>query len=108
MNGNFYVLPNDPTSAEPRAYRNYYRQFMQSLGLPYLDIVNTRILERKMRLDIFHDLPLMRTAQNIYGMFVAFGRKLYVYPAIFSRLVLDTETRPRFQNDQNLLDDFLA
>ena len=34
---------------------------MQSLGLPYLDIVNTQILERKMRLDIFHDVPLMRT-----------------------------------------------
>ena len=34
VNGNFYVLTNDPTPTEPRTYRNYYKQFMQSLGLP--------------------------------------------------------------------------
>ena len=34
VNENFYVLTNDPTPTEPRTYRNYYRQFMQSLGLP--------------------------------------------------------------------------
>ena len=34
VNGNFYVLTNDSMPTEPRTYRNYYRQFMQSLGLP--------------------------------------------------------------------------
>ncbi len=35
-------------------------------------------------------------------------RRFDVYLTIFHRLVLDTEMRYRFQNDQNLLDDFLA
>ena len=34
VNGCFYVLTNEPTPTEPRTYRNYYKQFMQSLGLP--------------------------------------------------------------------------
>lgn len=34
VNGNFYILTNDPTPTEPRTYRNYYKQFMQSLGMP--------------------------------------------------------------------------
>ena len=36
VNGNFYVLTNDPKPTEPRTYRNYYKQFMQSLGLPLM------------------------------------------------------------------------
>lgn len=35
-NGNFYVLTNEPKPTEPRTYRNYYKQFMQSLGLPLI------------------------------------------------------------------------
>ena len=34
VNGNFYVLTNEPKPTEPRTYRNYYKQFMQALGLP--------------------------------------------------------------------------
>ena len=36
VNGNFYVLTNEPKPTEPRTYRNYYKQFMQSLGLPLI------------------------------------------------------------------------
>ena len=36
VNGNFYVLTNEPKPTEPRSYRNYYKQFMQSLGLPLI------------------------------------------------------------------------
>ena len=36
VNGNFYVLTNEPKPTEPRTYRNYYKQFMQSLGLPFM------------------------------------------------------------------------
>ena len=36
VNGNFYVLTNEPKPTEPRTYRNYYKQFMQSLGLPLM------------------------------------------------------------------------
>ena len=36
VNGNFYVLTNEPKPIEPRTYRNYYKQFMQSLGLPLM------------------------------------------------------------------------
>lgn len=36
VNGCFYVLTNDPKPTEPRTYRNYYKQFMQSLGLPLM------------------------------------------------------------------------
>lgn len=34
VNDSFYVLTNEATPTEPRTYRNYYKQFMQSLGLP--------------------------------------------------------------------------
>lgn len=34
VNGNFYVLTNESTPTEPRTYRNYYKQLMQTLGLP--------------------------------------------------------------------------
>ena len=36
VNGNFYVLTNEPKPTEPRTYRIYYKQFMQSLGLPLM------------------------------------------------------------------------
>ena len=36
VNGYFYVLTNEPKPTEPRTYRNYYKQFMQSLGLPLM------------------------------------------------------------------------
>lgn len=36
VNGNFYVLTNEPKPTESRTYRNYYKQFMQSLGLPLI------------------------------------------------------------------------
>ena len=36
VNGNFYVLTNEPKPTEPRTYRNYYKHFMQSLGLPLM------------------------------------------------------------------------
>ena len=36
VNVNFYVLTNEPKPTEPRTYRNYYKQFMQSLGLPLM------------------------------------------------------------------------
>lgn len=36
VNGNFYVLTNEPKPTEPRTYRNYYKQFMQSLSLPLM------------------------------------------------------------------------
>ena len=36
VNGNFYVLTNEQHPTEPRTYRNYYKQFMQSLGLPLM------------------------------------------------------------------------
>ena len=36
VNGNFYVLTNEPKPTEPRTYRNYYKQLMQSLGLPLM------------------------------------------------------------------------
>lgn len=36
VNGNFYVLTNEPKPTEPRTYRNYYKQFMQPLGLPLM------------------------------------------------------------------------
>lgn len=36
VNGNFYVLTNEPKPTEPRTYRNCYKQFMQSLGLPLM------------------------------------------------------------------------
>lgn len=34
VNGSYYVLTNEPAPTEPRAYRNYYKRFMQSLGVP--------------------------------------------------------------------------
>lgn len=34
VNGNFYVLTNEPQPTEPRTYRNYYKRLMLSLGLP--------------------------------------------------------------------------
>lgn len=34
VNDRFYVLTNEATPTEPRTYRNYYKQFMQALGLP--------------------------------------------------------------------------
>lgn len=34
VNGNFYILTNESTPTEPRTYRNYYKQLMQTLGLP--------------------------------------------------------------------------
>ena len=36
VNGNFYVLTNEPKPTEPRTYQNYYKQFMQSLSLPLM------------------------------------------------------------------------
>ena len=36
VNGYFYVLTNEPKPTEPRTYRNYYKLFMQSLGLPLM------------------------------------------------------------------------
>ena len=34
VNGNFYVLTNEPQPTEPRTYRNYYTRLILSLGLP--------------------------------------------------------------------------
>ena len=34
VNGNFYVLTNEPQPTEPRTYRNYYKRLILSLGLP--------------------------------------------------------------------------
>ena len=42
VNGNFYVLTNEPKPTEPRTYRNYYKQFMQSLGLPLMKFHSLR------------------------------------------------------------------
>ena len=42
VNGNFYVLTNEPKPTEPRTYRNYYKQFMQSLGLPLMKFHQSR------------------------------------------------------------------
>ena len=42
VNGNFYVLTNEPKPTEPRTYRNYYKQFMQSLGLPLMKFHDLR------------------------------------------------------------------
>ena len=36
VEGDFYVMRNEPKPTEPRTYRNYYKQFMQSLGLPLM------------------------------------------------------------------------
>ena len=34
VNGNFYVLTNEPQPTEPRTYRNYSKRLILSLGLP--------------------------------------------------------------------------
>ena len=34
VNGNFYVLTNEPQPTEQRTYRNYYKRLILSLGLP--------------------------------------------------------------------------
>jgi len=34
VNGNFYVLTNEPQPTESRTYRNYYKRLILSLGLP--------------------------------------------------------------------------
>ena len=36
VNPAFYVLTNSPKPTEPRTYRNYYRQLLASLDIPYL------------------------------------------------------------------------
>lgn len=34
VNSDFYVITNEATPTEPRTYRNYYKQLMESLHLP--------------------------------------------------------------------------
>lgn len=34
VNTDFYVITNEATPTEPRTYRNYYKQLMESLHLP--------------------------------------------------------------------------
>lgn len=36
MNHNYFVLTNESKPTEPRTYRNYYKQFMQEIGVPIL------------------------------------------------------------------------
>lgn len=36
MNSDFYVLTNEESPTEPRTYRNYYKLFMENLGMPKL------------------------------------------------------------------------
>lgn len=36
MNNNNFVLTNESKPTEPRTYRNYYKQFMQEIGVPIL------------------------------------------------------------------------
>lgn len=36
VNSSFYVLTNEAKPTEPRTYRNYYKNFMDSLGIPHL------------------------------------------------------------------------
>lgn len=36
VNSDFYVLTNEESPTEPRTYRNYYKQFMEKLGMPKL------------------------------------------------------------------------
>lgn len=36
MNHNYFVLTNESKPTEPRTYRNYYKQFMQEIGVPVL------------------------------------------------------------------------
>lgn len=36
MNHNYFVLTNESKPTEPRTYRNYYKQFMQEVGVPIL------------------------------------------------------------------------
>ena len=61
-----------------------------------------------MGLDIHHDLLLVRTAQYVDRMFVALSRKLYIYLTIFGHMIFDAEAQDHFQNDQNILNRFMA
>lgn len=36
VNHNYFVLTNEAKPTEPRTYRNYYKQFMQEVGVPIL------------------------------------------------------------------------
>ena len=36
VNGDYYVLTNEPKPTEPRTYRNYYKQLMEKLNIPKL------------------------------------------------------------------------
>ncbi len=36
VNNSFFVLTNEAKPTEPRTYRNYYKSFMGTLGIPYL------------------------------------------------------------------------
>lgn len=36
MNNTYFVLTNESKPTEPRTYRNYYKQFMQEIGVPIL------------------------------------------------------------------------
>ncbi len=36
VNNSFYVLTNEAKPTEPRTYRNYYKNFMDDLGIPHL------------------------------------------------------------------------
>lgn len=36
VNHNYFVLTNESKPTEPRTYRNYYKQFMQEIGVPIL------------------------------------------------------------------------
>lgn len=36
VNPDYYVLTNEESPTEPRTYRNYYKQFMDKLGMPKL------------------------------------------------------------------------
>ncbi len=36
INNNYFVLTNEPKPTEPRTYRNYYKQFMNDLGISEL------------------------------------------------------------------------
>lgn len=42
VNSDFYILTNEESPTEPHTYRNYYKQFMEKLGMPKLNFHGLR------------------------------------------------------------------
>ena len=42
VNNSFFVLTNEVKSTEPRTYRNYYKSFVDNLGIPHLKFHSLR------------------------------------------------------------------